>query len=161
MNYRDDNERLLVGCVSNQIIADGLKAEGFRSEIQSPVTLIWKSRKLADRFREVLTEACRSSGIVLCDKLPDLGDVARGARMKLKSLAHSLFRRTLLGEFTFALTQAFEESFTVNGFDAAALNIIVAAVEQIAKFGDFDQISSHSVFYEIVGAATALRSQFV
>ncbi len=38
MNYRDDNERLLVGCVSNQIIADGLKAEGFRSEIQSPVT---------------------------------------------------------------------------------------------------------------------------
>ena len=121
MNYGDDDERLLVGCVSDQIIADGLKADGFRSEIGGPVALIWKSRKLADRFQEVLTEACRSNGIVLCDKLPDLGDVVRGTRMKLKSLAHSLFRRTPLGEFTFALTQVFEKSFTVNGLDSSAL----------------------------------------
>jgi len=146
VNHRDDNERLLVGCISDQIIADGLKPEAFRSEIQAPVTLFRKSRKLADRFQDMLTEACNSSGIVLCDKLPDFGDVVRGTRMKLKSLAHSLFRRAPLGEFTFALTQVFEESFTVNGFDAAALNIIVAAIEQTTKFGDFDQISSHSVF---------------
>jgi hypothetical protein len=125
------------------------------------VTLIWKSRKLADRLQDVLTEACSSNGIVLCDKLPYLGDVVGGTGMKLKRLARSSFRRRPLGEFTFALAQVFQESFTVNGFDATALNIIVAAIEQIAKFGDFDQISSHSVFYEITGPATALRSQFV
>ena len=81
--------------------------------------------------------------------------------IKLKRLTHSSFRRTPLGEFTFASAQVFTEDFTVNWFDAAALNIIVAAIEQIPKFGDFDQIRSHGIFYEIIGPATALRSEFV
>lgn len=66
-----------------------------------------------------------------------------------------------LGEITFAAAQIFEKGFAVDGLDASALNVIVAAVERSAQFGHFSEIDSHRVFDEVVGGTTALGGQFV
>jgi len=59
--------------------------------------------------------------------------VSFASPVKLKTLVHPSFRGAALEEFTFAPSQVFKESLTVNGFDATALNIInVAAIEHIA-----------------------------
>ena len=165
MNYRDDDKRPLIGRVSDQVIADNLKPQRLRGEVRSRVPLMWKHHKLADSLQDVLTEARSSSRIILSYELPDFGDVLRCTRVKLKSLTFShfgvLFRGAPLAEFALSAAQVFKESLTVNGLDATALDVIVAAVKDAAHFRYFSQIGGHGVLDQFVGSTTALGSQFV
>jgi len=87
VNYGYDKKRLLLRCVSDEVIADRLKPQWPGCEIASRVTLMWESHELANGFQYLLAEACRGTQIIVGDELPDLGDVLRCARVKLKSLA--------------------------------------------------------------------------
>jgi hypothetical protein len=73
----------------------------------------------------------------------------------------SSFSWRALGELAFAPAQVFKESLAINRFDATAFDIVVAAIQHIPHFSDFSEISSHGVFYEIIGWAAALNSQLV
>lgn len=63
-------------------------------------------------------------------------------------------------QFLFALAQIFEGRFAVNGLNAPTPDVIVAAGEQVADFGDFREVSCHGVLRKFVGRATALRGWF-
>jgi len=60
-----------------------------------------------------------------------------------------------------ALLRYSEESSAINRLDPASLDVIITAIEHVAHFGHFAEISSHSVFHKFVGRATTLGSQFV
>jgi hypothetical protein len=165
VNKRDDEKRRFVRRVSDKVIADNLKPQGLRGEVRSRVSLMWKGHKVSDSPEDLLAKPRGGRQIVLGYELPDFGDVLRCTRVKLKSLMFShfgvLFRGARLGELALSAAQIFKESLTVDGFDATALDVIVAAIKNAAQFRYFGQICSHGVFDKFVGSTAALGRQFV
>ncbi|MDE3177288.1 MAG: hypothetical protein KGM15_14390, partial [Pseudomonadota bacterium] len=66
----------------------------------------------------------------------------------------------MLKPFIFALAEALKEGFPINRTHATALDVIIAAIEPIARFRYFREIPGQRVFHEIVGRATAPGGEF-
>src|SRR5690348_11652586 len=86
VNHGDDNDGILVRRVSNEIIADELKAKRTRGEIRALMSEMRKLGELTDGLQNFLAKTCCRSGIVGCNELPYFGDVLRCAGMKIESL---------------------------------------------------------------------------
>ena len=59
------------------------------------------------------------------------------------------------------MAQAGKGVFAVDGLNAASLNVIVAAIQQVAYFGQFRKVTRHGVLDEIVWGTTGGRCEFL
>lgn len=85
MDYGDNDERLLFGRVSDEVIADHLEAERSHGQIRSFVAHVRKFRNVSDGREDFLAKISGSGCAVCGDELPNFGDVLRCGGMKHKS----------------------------------------------------------------------------
>jgi len=93
--------------------------------------------------------------IILNDKFPDVGDVLCCARVKSKPCSVFISESDSSGARPHAGRQALEKYFVLNWRHASAFDVVVAAVEHLADFGNLLKVSRHRIFHEIVGRKAA------
>jgi hypothetical protein len=59
------------------------------------------------------------------------------------------------------LAQLGKGGFAADGLDAAALNVVITAAEQVADLGQLSEVSAHSVLDEFIGSAAGRRSKLL
>src|ERR1035438_2446381 len=69
--------------------------------------------------------------------------------------------RRLLGLSFLALTQVLEERLPVNRLDSTALEVVVKAVEHVARLRKLRNVSGHGVLKQLVGRTSGFYDQLV
>jgi hypothetical protein len=85
VQYSYDVEWLLIRSISDQKVADGLKAQRPGSKVRTDVTLIGKTHQSADRLLNFIKNAVRSVLTIFGDEIPNLFEVGKSLGVEDKS----------------------------------------------------------------------------
>ena len=79
MKHSNDDKRILIWRISDQVAMHDLEAQWPRCQVGSLVSLVREGTKPADRCENILADALGSRWTVIGDEFPDFGDIQRSA----------------------------------------------------------------------------------
>ncbi len=123
-----DNEGFFLWCIGDEKISHGMKTKRSRSQIGAAVAHLREGDESANCVIDFLKNAVGCGGIVTGDKFPKF-------RLDLRARLDGEQIRSCTAAVLALLAQTGEGVFAVDGWNAAALDVIVAAIQHVAHFG--------------------------